>query len=123
MGDGFWEFGNGCLCFMFQDGGQMVIKVDVNFIYGYGGIGVLGLVCNGYFKFEFNSILMVNNRMMFVDYLISIWEQVYVDLVFGSILCFGEISSLNWFFGDNMYFNVYMNGGMIDDSELSFEEC
>lgn len=122
MGDGSWEFGNGRSCFMFQDGGQMAIKADASFTYGYGGIGVLGLARNGHLKLEPNSTLTVNNRMMLVDYSTSTWEQAYVDLAPGSTLRFGETSSLSRSFGDNMYLNVYMNGGTIDDSELSPEE-
>lgn len=122
MGDGSFEFGNSRSCFMFQTGGTLAIKEEASFEYGREAIGVLGLAGGGHLDLKTNSTLTVDNRMQLVAMTGSEREQAYAHLAPGSTLRFGPNSSLKRSQGKNMYLNVYMNGGTLDDSELSAEE-
>jgi hypothetical protein len=122
MGSGTFDFANQRSCFMFETGGTLAIKEDAIFEYGQAGIGVLGLAREGSLDLYPNSTLVVDNKMLLVAYTGSEREQAYVHLAPGSTLRFGLNSALSRTLGNNMYLNVYMNGGTLDDRELSPEE-
>ncbi|WP_020537175.1 hypothetical protein [Lewinella cohaerens] len=122
MGSGAFEFANKRSCLMFQTGGTLAIKEEAVFDYGRSGIGVLGLARDGHLDLKQNSTMTIDSKVMLVAYTGSEREQAYAHLAPGSTLRFGPNANLSRTLGNNMYLNVYMNGGTLDDSELSKEE-
>lgn len=122
MGSGEFDFANKRSCFMFQTGGTLAVKEEAAFNYGNSGIGVLGLARDGHLDLKQNSTLTIDSKVALVGYTGSEREQAYAHLAPGSTLRFGPNANLSRTLGNNMYLNVYMNGGTLDDSELSKEE-
>lgn len=122
LGDGAFTFGNKVSCFMFRDGGTLSVKSGAHFQYGASGIGQLGMVRNSHLDLQPNGTLLIDNIVTLVAFSGSHNEQAYVHLSQGSTLRFGPHATLRRSFGENMYLNVYMDGGALDDSELTTEE-
>lgn len=112
-------------CMMFYDGGTLEIGDNTTLNYGNVGQGILMLGKHGTIKFGKNSKLIVDNHFKLWE--TSIWpdEQVYIELNKGNELIFGKYARLSKnTFQENghMKLNVYMNGGILDDSNLTPEE-
>lgn len=109
-------------CLMFRNGGTLSIPDDERFVYGRDGIGLLGLDVGAQIKVGKNSELVINNTALLPNYLDSPDRQVYLELLPGSRLTFGEQARLirkGHVEDGHMMLNVYMKGGVLDDSRLS----
>ncbi|MEM9260609.1 MAG: hypothetical protein AAGA62_13240, partial [Bacteroidota bacterium] len=122
LGSGSYEFANSQSCFMFMDGGKLAIKENAEFHYGDNGVGVLGLSREGWLELRKGATFEINNKLALVAPNGGPSEQAYVRLAPGSTLRFGPAASLYRTQGKNMDLNVFMDGGVLDDSELSAEE-
>lgn len=112
-------------CMMFRHGGTLEIGDDTILNYGNTGQGILMIGKNSTIKFGKNSKLVVDNHFKLWE--TSMWpdEQVYIELKEGNELIFGEYARLSKnTFQENghMKLNIYMNGGILDDSNLTPEE-
>lgn len=122
------KFGAQTSCFLFKNGASFILADDTDFEYGKNGLGMLVLGQGGTIKLGKNSTLLINNRMVLVEDPSLFGEvdnqQIYMELNEGSTLAFGEQAYLtNDFSIDrNMKLNIYMNGGILDDSKLSAKE-
>lgn len=122
------KFGAQTSCLLFKNESAFILADDTNFEYGKNGMGMLVLGHGGTIKLGKNSTLLVNNRMVLVEdpslFGMVDDQQIYMELNKGSTLVFGEQAHLtNSFSIDrNMKLNIYMNGGILDDSKLSSDE-
>ncbi len=121
-------FGGPSACFQFKNNSALIVGDDTYLEYGENGMGMLALATGGTIKIGKNSTLFINNTMALLEqpqlYGIVEDQQIYMELNKGSTLAFGEKAKLtNKFSIDkNMKLNIYMNGGILDDSKLSPEE-
>jgi len=121
-------FGGPSACFQFRNNSALIVGDDTFLEYGKNGMGMLALATGGTIKIGKNSTLFVNNTMALYEqaelYGIVEDQQIYMELNKGSTLAFGEKANLtNKFSIDkNMKLNIYMNGGILDDSKLSPKE-
>lgn len=122
------KFGAQTSCLLFKSGASFILADDTYFEYGKNGMGMLVLGQDGTIKLGKNSTLLINNRMVLVENPALFGtvdnQQIYMELNEGSTLAFGEQAYLtNHFSIDrNMKLNIYMNGGILDDSKLSPDE-
>ncbi len=123
-GEIFFTNKNGCL--MFHRGAALAIADNTTFHYGNNGIGVLALGPGGTIEFGDNSTLVINNRLVLSDFWQHPSNQVYMHLPKGASLIFGEHGKLTKQGlspeEGHMKLNVYMEGGILDDSHLSETE-
>ena len=122
------KFGAQTSCLLFKNGSKFILADDNNFEYGKNGMGMFVLGYGGTIELGNNSTLFINNRFVLVEDP-ALFEkvdnqQIYMELNEGSTLAFGEQAYLtNHFSVDrNMKLNIYMNGGILDDSKLSPDE-
>lgn len=121
-------FGGPSACFQFKNNSALIVGDDTRLDYGENGIGMLALATGGTIEIGKNSTLFVNNTMALYEQLqlygVVENQQIYMELNEGSSLIFGEKAKLtNKFSIDKkMKLNIYMNGGILDDSKLSHEE-
>lgn len=121
-------FGGPSACFQFKNNSALIVGDETYLEYGKNGMGMLVLATGGTIKIGKNSTLFVNNTMALYEqpqfYGVVDNQQIYMELNKGSNLVFGEKAKLtNKFSIDkNMKLNIYMNGGILDDSKLSPEE-
>ena len=111
-------------CMMFRKGGAMTIGKNQTFYYGEQGAGILALGPMGKVIFEENASLIIDNNVMLFDNADYPNEELYITLNKGNQLVFGKHASLyrSPFSGQAIRLNIYMNGGILDDSNLSEEE-
>ena len=115
------HFGGPTSCIMLRDGGAIVIPDHTRFTYG-DGVGALGLDKGGTIRIGQGSELIINNTAILPNYIDGPDQQVYMELHPGSRLTFGEQSRLirkGHVEDGQMLLNVYMKGGILDDSRLS----
>ncbi|MCB0632173.1 MAG: T9SS type A sorting domain-containing protein [Saprospiraceae bacterium] len=112
-------------CMMFRHGGVLVIPDQTHYEYGNSGIGALGLDKGGTIRIGKGSELVINNTVILANFINDADRQVYMELNPGSRLTFGEKARLirkGYVQTGQMKLNVYMNGGILDDSRLSDKE-
>lgn len=115
------EFAGPNSCIMLRDGGALSIPDNTRFVYGRGE-GALGLDKGGTIRIGHNSELVINNTAILANFVDGPDRQVYMDLLPGSRLTFGEKSRLirkGHVEDGHMLLNVYMKGGLLDDRNLS----
>ncbi|PHN05587.1 T9SS type A sorting domain-containing protein [Flavilitoribacter nigricans] len=115
------HFGGPNSCIMLREGGRIGIPDNTRFVYG-NGVGALGLDKGGTIRIGSGSELVINNTAILPNYLDGPDRQFYMELNPGSRLTFGEDSRLirkGHVEDGHMLFNVYMKGGILDDSRLS----
>lgn len=108
-------------CMMFKDGGSLEVRKDAYLQYGDGGEGILAFGRASQVVLQEGSTLAIDNKVVLLNIVNSVEEQVHVDLQPGSALIFDENASLVQASGSqgNQVINVYMNGGFLDDRQLS----
>lgn len=122
------KFGNETSCLLFKNGSKFILADETNFEYGQNGMGMFVLGYGGTIELGKNSKLLINNRMVLVEdpglFGVVDNQQIYMELNEGSTLAFGEQAYLtnNFSIDRNMKLNIYMNGGILDDSKLSSDE-
>ncbi len=118
------EFGHQFACMQFMNGGTLEVADNATFHYGENGNGILALRQGANIQLGVNSTLIINNKVMMFEVGTEESHQLYMDLNAGSSLIFGEGASLHnsYSVNDAMKLNVYMNGGVLDDSKLPAEQ-
>lgn len=111
-------------CMRFGSGGSLVIPDKTTYNYGSNGRGMMALMDGGKIEMGNNSTLLINNTVSLMEKEHDDGSQFYVNLEQGNKIIFGENAHLtNQYSVDGkMKFNVYMNGGILDDSNLNEEE-
>lgn len=112
-------------CLSFQYGASMNIAENIELYYGDNATGVIALGKNGHLNLAKNSTMHINNRFVLLEDSPYRDYQAYVDLQPGSQLIFDENATLKKntrLENGYMKLNVYMNGGTLDDSNLTEEE-
>lgn len=119
--DGEIGFANNTSCLMLANGGELQVSEGGHLLYGNQGIGLLGLFNRGMLRLEPHSTLKINTRVSLLGQ--GPYQYGYVDLQPGSRLIFGEHSGLDRQNPNSgMRLKVLMNGGAIDDSQLTPDE-
>ena len=119
------EFEGKSSCFMLGHGGKLHVDDNSYLMYGRGGSGVLALKTGALLEIGRNATLEIGNTVQMLEFP---WEkeaqQIYMSLDKGATLRFVKGAKLsNKYSKDKtMMLNVYMNGGVLDDSGLSDED-
>lgn len=120
------NFNDNRACFLFGEGGKLVVADGSSFLYGNSGRGMMALKSGGTIEIGKGSELLVAGHITMFEYE---WEtqpnQIYMELNEGSKLTFlpgSRLSNMHSPFGNNIKLNIYMNGGLLDDSGLSPED-
>ncbi len=108
-------------CMLFRRGGELKVDQNAYLQYGDGGEGILGLGERAQINLDIGSTLHIDNKVVLLDIVNNFDQEIKVDLQPGSALIFGENASIIQASGSqgNQIINVYMNGGLLDDHNLS----
>jgi len=110
-------------CMMFRNGAELEVGDNTLFQYGQEGKGILALRSGGGIKLGRSSTLLIENLLWLqgVPTAKHPDPQFYLDLKPGSSLIFGEHANITNAMSvtSDTRLNVYMNGGVLDDSKLS----
>lgn len=113
-------------CMMFGKGSALIVPDGVHFDFGKRGNGLLALRTGGKLDLGKDSQLTIYNTLNFCEYYLEEATNVIeIELNRGSRLVFAPGSHLtNELSKDpnNCFLTVHMNGGYLDDSNLSPEE-
>jgi type IX secretion system substrate protein len=111
-------------CMMFRYGGELKIAQNAFLQYGDGGEGILALGKQSKVNLETGSTLVIDNKVLLLDIVDNVDDQIKVDLQPGSAMIFGDNARIIRSDGSqgNQIINVYMNGGVLDDHKLTNEE-
>jgi hypothetical protein len=119
------NFNDARTCFLFGEGGKLVVADGANFQYGQSGRGMMALKSGGTIEIGKGAELLVGGTITMFEYE---WEtqsnQIYMELNEGSKLTFlpgSRITNMQSKFG-KIKLNIYMNGGLLDDSGLQPED-
>jgi len=110
-------------CFRVQDNGKLIVGENAHLAYGKNGQGMLLLGSGGAIELRKNAALTIDNHLFIFDYEqqhSNLPQELNIYLEKGNTLTFGpnaQISSPNP--NDDFKLNVYMNGGVLDDRNLS----
>ncbi len=120
---GHVEFHGTTSCMLFKNGGTLNVAENTAFYYGNGGEGMLAIIGGSTINIGKNGTLVIDNHMIFKGGGQNEKQQVFMELNPGSTLRFGENAKLSRK-GSNpeIRFNVYMNGGILDDQLLTDTE-
>ncbi len=119
---GHLNFEGRSACLMFKNKGALVVGENQTLYYGQNGKGILALQPGGEIILKENSQLIIDNTLWLQGVASEKYAgQFYLDLQPGNSISFGDHAQiLNLFSQDNSTkLNVYMNGGILDDSKLS----
>lgn len=110
-------------CMMFRNGGTFEVAEGVTMQYGQDGRGMLALRSGGNMQLDKGSTLLFDGVLWLqgVPTAKHPDPQFYLDLKPGTSLIFGEranVLNANSTSPD-VKFNVYMNGGILEDSKLN----
>ncbi|MCC6723791.1 MAG: hypothetical protein IT258_04735, partial [Saprospiraceae bacterium] len=110
-------------CMLFRNGGILEIADGVSMQYGQDGRGMLALRSGGQLKLGKNSSLLFDGQLLLQGIPTAQHPdpQFYLDLKPGMSLIFGEGAHITNVMSTvpDVKLNVYMNGGMLDDSKLN----
>jgi hypothetical protein len=111
-------------CFMFRNGGRLEVAAGSTLHYGNEGNGLLALTQKGKIILNSESQLIIDGKLGLLSFDRSEDNQVFVHLNKGASLLFDEHASLEkiGFQDVPIQLNVYMEGGTLDDSNLSASE-
>lgn len=112
-------------CMQFRNGGSLDVADNTTLYYGNDGHGILALRTGATIKLGRNSKLVIDNTLHFFERATDTApQQIYMELNPGSTLAFGPHARVinHYSIDGSIRLNVYMNGGILDDSELSPEE-
>lgn len=119
------HFNDGGSCFLFGEGGKLVVADGASFLYGNNGRGMMALKSGSTIEIGKGAELLVGGHITMFEYE---WEtqsnQIYMDLNEGSKLTFlpgSRLSNMKSVFGQ-IKLNINMKGGTLDDSGLSPED-
>ena len=118
------DFSGATSCFRFENGGSFDIAPGSTMYFGVGGNGMMALVDGGNIQLHEHSQLYFDNKMLLLDFSRAPENQAYLHLPPGSSFTFGENASLQVYGYQDGYIklNVLMEGGELDDSNLTPEE-
>jgi len=119
------DFVNNFSCIQFLDGGVLEVADDTDLHLGKRGVGALALRQGGSIEIGKNSSLTIDLQVWMNESRgVRTPHQIYVSLNRGSRLIFTEDAQLSNYgsIDGQMKLNVYMNGGILDDSQLSPKE-
>lgn len=123
---GTFDFGGILSCWVFKNGAAFNITENATCNYGtINNLGIMGLRENSIINIERNATLNIFNRMVILEQVAANGaKQFYMTLNPTSTLRFMPGSHLcNWYSVDNtILLNVYMKGGVLDDSGLPDDE-
>lgn len=108
-------------CMAFQSGSTLKIGDDATLLYGNEGRGVLNLQPGSNIEIGQNATLNVNTRLsLFGKPKAGQPAQVFMELNPGSTLSFGENGYITNIYAQSpdSKLNIYMNGGILDESNL-----
>jgi hypothetical protein len=110
-------------CMMFRNGGCFEVASGTTMQYGQDGRGILALRSGGRMQLDPGSTLLFDGTLWLQGIPTGQHPdpQFYLDLKPGTSLVFGENAGLlnAGSISSDVKLNVYMNGGMLDDSRLS----
>ena len=109
-------------CMLFGKGGSLKVSDNTTLQYGKGNKGLLALKTGSTINIGNNAELVIHNKVELYEYEEDAGpQQIYMTLHEGSRLTFAPGSSVtNRYSKDkSMKLNVFMKGGIIDDSGLS----
>ncbi len=112
-------------CFLFGKGGALKVPDNTTFHYGSKDRGMLLLKTGGSIEIGQNAELILKGQMNLKEYQEDEGpKDIYMTLQEGSRLTFAEGSRLtNWWSKDGtIKLNIYMKGGVLDDSGLPAED-
>lgn len=122
------EFSGKSGCLQFRDGSSLVVADSATLQYGHNGHGMLALRTGGTIEIGKDGTLLIDNTLALFPYHSNPADpesrQVYMELNPGSTLAFGEHARIMRKFNpeNDMRLNIYMNGGILDDSKLPPED-
>ena len=119
---GYINFEGKSACMMFQNKGALVVGENQTLYYGQNGKGILALMPGGEIHLQKNSELIIDNTLWIFGLEDKRYPPVFnVYLEKGNKLAFGENAHIlnHLSTHPNTVLNVYMNGGELDDSQLS----
>jgi hypothetical protein len=122
---GRFEFAGRSSCFAFHKGASLVIGENTTLHYASSGNGALGLLDGGTIEFEPNSHLVMDGRMVLWDLYRNPNHSVDIHLPKGCSLTFdkhGALDRIGYTETGFMKLNVYMEGGILNDDNLSDKE-
>ncbi len=119
------NFNDARTCFLFGESGKLVVADNASFLYGNNGRGMMALKTGGTIEIGKGAELLIGGTITMFEYE---WEtqssQIYMELNEGSKLTFlsgSRLTNMHSLFGQ-IKLNIYMNGGLLDDSGLSPED-
>lgn len=116
------EFGAHQSCMFFKKGSQMHFTDEVKFDYGQGAMGMLAWEEGMELKMDRGTELILHNQLMLKS--LQANTNVRIILPSGSKLRFSPTAGIHPTPGSpnqNVKLEVYMKGGILDDSQLSQE--
>ena len=115
------SFGKETDCLQFKDGGALSIGKNAEMHYGVYGTGMLNLSSGAKIIMEEGAKLVFDGTLLLKETSENhLTNESKIDLVAGSQLTFSEHAKIISQNG-NKKLNVYMNGGLLDLSNLDFE--
>ncbi len=120
---GDFHFNSNSSCFLFHPRSKFIIDKKSDLIYGQKGIGMLALSNQSKIILKENSNLEINNTIVLIPN--SNTNSASVFLQKGSSFSFGKNGHIRtggkkW--DKEMYLNIYMQGGLLDLSNLNENE-
>jgi hypothetical protein len=108
-------------CFQFLRGASLNVSRNAVFHYGHPGTGILLLREGATINIAENAEMIIHNNLIFLENNYATMPgQIYMTLNEGSKLTFANGSRIknDWSINKAMKLNVYMKGGILDDSGL-----
>jgi hypothetical protein len=121
---GMLMFDHPMACLYFGKGGALEVADGATMHYGETGKGMLLLKTGGTIIIGKGAELVIGNTVTMKEYYGEKPAQIYMTLNQGSKLTFAPGSHLvnNLSIGQAMKLNIFMKGGILDDSGLSAED-
>jgi hypothetical protein len=112
-------------CMQFTKGSKLIVDENAVFNYGIGGQGILAITTGGTIEIRKNAEFVIHNTLAINEgrgYATP--QQIYMTLNPGSKLTFVQGSHINnkYSIDHKMRLNIYMKGGVLDDSGLPESE-
>lgn len=115
-------------CMQFRNGGALEVADGATLHYGQQGHGMFALRTGGTIRIGKGATLLIDNTLALFPYRSDPADpetrQVYMELNPGATLAFGPHARIMRKFNpeEDMYLNIYMNGGALDLSSLPAED-
>ncbi len=120
---GGFDFQNNS-CFMFGNGGGLIVAENAKMEYGLNGRGILMFKTGAQIKIEKNASLIIGNKLMLQEYEGAVEPRtIRMELNQGSHLAFTKTATIDNSYSINqcMQLEILMKGGTIDLDQLDLE--